>query len=358
MNKFDKLYNVIMESISFPKRGDGIPRPERLKTPPNFYGNTGRNARELGYYVQDEAESIFQNKYGDERGHKLWAGIIEKGNAMFTACDQILGEMRSMADINTDFIKAHPELNINADDVFMNTSWLFQWTIWILVQIAEGKQFTHNFISTCIPTFKYYLDHKPEIFKPLLDLVGIDPNNFVLSKKIQTKIDLEKAEQEARERLEQERKQKEEAARLEKELAAKTKNEKNEKLVAEIGDKLGQFWADFFTRSYDRSKTRPEHYVEDYLNLNVGIDNLITLPEPTNKDEERIYSIIQKAGTGLTGGSSMNASLKMIDSDDKLMKAARLASQMNSKITDEIKRVKRKEACEKYGLIFLAKRFE
>lgn len=40
MNKFDKIYNLIMESISFPKSGDGIPRPPRLKTPPNNYGNT------------------------------------------------------------------------------------------------------------------------------------------------------------------------------------------------------------------------------------------------------------------------------------------------------------------------------
>lgn len=312
----------------------------------------GRNAKYYDRYIQDEAESIFIDKYGQERGHKMWEGIIYKGNAMWTACDEILGELRTMQEINSYFINMHPEFDSNAKNVVWQEKYILQWSIWILIQIIEGKHFTHDFISTCIPTFKYFLDSEPELFKPLLEMAGIDPNNFQLSKKIQTKIDLEKTEQEARERLEQERKQKEESARLEKELTAKTKNEKNEKLVAEIGDKLGSFWTDFFTRSY-YDYNRPDHYVEDYLNLNVGIDNLIRLPEPTNKDEERIYSIIQKAS-----GSSMPASLKMIDSDSKLMKAYKLADQMNSKITDGIKRVKRKEACEKYGLIFLAKCFE
>ena len=38
-----------------PPYTDAVPRPPRLKTPPNNYGNTGHNAKYYDYYVQDEA---------------------------------------------------------------------------------------------------------------------------------------------------------------------------------------------------------------------------------------------------------------------------------------------------------------
>ena len=104
LNKFNEKIKIITESIltewSSPPYTDEIPRPPRLKTPPNDYGNTGHNARYYGYYVQDEAEDIYIDKYGKERGHKLWEGIIYRGNAMFMACDEILGELRTMEDLN------------------------------------------------------------------------------------------------------------------------------------------------------------------------------------------------------------------------------------------------------------------
>lgn len=157
MSKFLEKYNLIMESVQNKSVifEDSIPRPNRLKTPPNNYGNTGHNARYFDRYVQDEAEDIYQDKYGDEKGHKLWYGIIDKGNAMWTACDEILGELRTMIDLNNESWNTHTDLRDAAGDLkpYME-SWIYQWTIWILFQIIDGKKFTHDFISECIPTFK------------------------------------------------------------------------------------------------------------------------------------------------------------------------------------------------------------
>ena len=80
------------------------------------------------------------------------------------------------------------------------------------------------------------------------------------------------------------------------------------------------------------------------------LESYVLLETPTNKDEQRIYDIVQKANTGLPGcvGMVTTNRSKMID----------LATQMNKKITGEDKRLRRKAACLKYGLKFLAECFE
>ncbi len=80
------------------------------------------------------------------------------------------------------------------------------------------------------------------------------------------------------------------------------------------------------------------------------LESYVLLETPANKDEQRIYDIVQKANTGLPGcvGMVTTNRSKMID----------LATQMNKKITGEDKRLRRKAACLKYGLKFLAECFE
>ena len=80
------------------------------------------------------------------------------------------------------------------------------------------------------------------------------------------------------------------------------------------------------------------------------LESYVLLETPTNKDEQRIYDIVQKANIGLPGcvGMVTTNRSKMID----------LATQMNKKITGEDKRLRRKAACLKYGLKFLAECFE
>ena len=93
----------------------------------------------------------------------------------------------------------------------------------------------------------------------------------------------------------------------------------------------------------------------NYL-MNGALDPLLPLASyvlletPTNKDEQRIYDIVQKANVGIPGcvGMVTTNRSKMID----------LATQMNKKITGEDKRLRRKAACLKYGLKFLAECFE
>lgn len=80
------------------------------------------------------------------------------------------------------------------------------------------------------------------------------------------------------------------------------------------------------------------------------LESYVLLETPTNKDEQRIYDIVQKANMGLPGcvGMVTTNRIKMVE----------LATQMNKKITGEDKRLRRKAACLKYGLKFLAECFE
>ena len=82
----------------------------------------------------------------------------------------------------------------------------------------------------------------------------------------------------------------------------------------------------------------------------LSLESYVLLESPTNKDEQRIYDIVQKANTGLPGcvGMVTTNRSKMIE----------LATLMNKKITGEDKRLRRKAACLKYGLKFLAECFE
>lgn len=90
--------------------------------------------------------------------------------------------------------------------------------------------------------------------------------------------------------------------------------------------------------------------------LNGDLDPLLPfesyafLDQPIDKDEQRIYDIVNKANRGYVGcvGMVTNNRHKMVE----------LASQMNKAIKGEDKRARRRAACLKYGLNFLAKCFE
>lgn len=79
------------------------------------------------------------------------------------------------------------------------------------------------------------------------------------------------------------------------------------------------------------------------------LESYVLLEDPTNKDEKRIYDIVQKANAGLPGCVGMVTTNRS--------KMIQLAEQMNKAITGEDKRLRRKAACLKYGLKFLAECF-
>jgi hypothetical protein len=374
LNKFNERFKILTESIltewSSSAYSGEVPRPPRLKTPPNNYGNTGHNARYYDYYVQDEARNIYEDKYGDEKGRKLWEGIIYKGNAMFTACDEILGELRTMEELNHNWWYYHKDLERAAGDLqeFFRAkpSWIYNWTMWILTQMVDGKKFTHDFISSCIPTFKWFLNKYPLTFGVLLQAAGIDDiENYKLSKKVQAKVDAEAAARAEAERKAEEERLKQARIAAEKQAAA----DENAELVAKYGDKFGDYWVKIFMRG------NPGTYIQNLFDLSVGVDNIINLPAPTNKDEQRIYDIIAKSQATyqpytthqwdyekhkhktVTKGWHYKKGETADIRKCQLRKAVDLAYDMNAKITDEGKRAKRRAAAEKYGLTFIAEKF-
>lgn len=120
---------------------------------------------------------------------------------------------------------------------------------------------------------------------------------------------------------------------------------------------------------------RPGNYIQNLFDLSVGVDNIINLPAPTNKDEQRIYDIIAKSQATyqpytthewdyekkkhktITKGWHYKKGETADIRKCQLRKAADLAYEMNAKITDDKKRAARRAAAEKYGLKFIAEKF-
>lgn len=347
MNKFLKAYKIVMQSVLYPHKGDTVPRPSfltnstgyreypELVNPQNYYGSTGKNASYYDRYIQDEAEDIYIDKYGQQRGHYLWLKIIEKGKAMWKVCDNILGQLRSMSDYNNGFLRSYKQ---QLPETYFSTfkdydSWIYQWTIWMLGHIISGDSLdsygttgiiTPDVIKKCLPTFNYYANNYPEIFLPLIALV---PAEYNLQQQIHSFNEKFIARQTAK--AEKEAKEKEIQRQKEEQAAIILQNKQD--LLRPLGEK----WI-------NRANN-----IDKFIDLSVGIENLLNLPIPTNKDQQRIFDIIIKS-------SPFNApTLENVD----IFKAEKLASQMNAKITDNFKRDSRKNAALKYGLIWIANCF-
>ena len=92
------------------------------------------------------------------------------------------------------------------------------------------------------------------------------------------------------------------------------------------------------------------YLIDGSLDPLLPLESYVLLEDPTDKDEKRIYDIVQKANAGFPGCVGMVTINRY--------KMIQLAEQMNKSITGEDKRLRRKAACLKYGLKFLAKCFE
>lgn len=328
-NYLQTYLNIILQNHIFL---DDVPRP-RLKTPPNNYGNRGQNAKYYDKYVQDQAKYIYIDKYGTERGTRLWQNIINIGNAMFQACDQILGQRRTMADIIFNFFDKHPDIKKKCTDLRGDPSWIENWVWWILIRIIEGQKFTDNYISECIPLFKAVKQNYPITTEILLQNAG----------KVQATVDAEQiAKLKAQQEQEQKQRKKQQDIKQTNDLYNQIKEAMNN-----CGYNIKEDWI---------WKNNIQQFIEAIkagkYDISVGLQNLIRLPEPTNKDEQRIYDIVLKSSYSTT--PSRRSSVIELDK----YKAMNLAYNMNNKIGSEEKRRARKQAAEKYGLSFLAKCFE
>ena len=138
-------------------------------------------------------------------------------------------------------------------------------------------------------------------------------------------------------------------------LAEKMKKEKEERFQRAYESKLSEIetsilLTDVGATSPSGQKNFANYLLDGRLDPLLPFESYVFIDEPTDKDEQRIYDIVKKANAGCPGCVGMVTTniYKMID----------LAKQMNKKITGEDKRARRKAACLKYGLNFLAKFFE
>lgn len=84
----------------------------------------------------------------------------------------------------------------------------------------------------------------------------------------------------------------------------------------------------------------------EILDPMVPFESYVWIDQPSDKDEKRIYDIVNKANQGYPGCVGMVTT--------QMYKMKELACQMNNAITDENKRMRRRAAALKYGLKFLA----
>lgn len=138
-------------------------------------------------------------------------------------------------------------------------------------------------------------------------------------------------------------------------LEVKMAKEKEERFQKAYESKLVEIQTSIILNEIGATNPTAQSNFARYL-INGDLDPLLPfesyafMVEPTDKDEQRIYDIVKKANANCQGcvGMVTRNIYKMID----------LAKQMNGKITNEEKRIRRKAACLKYGLNFLAKCFE
>lgn len=106
-------------------------RPKRMAPAPDINGMTKSATAYWNHlYIQDEAEDIFQDKYGDERGTKNWEGSIEAGGgAMYQAVTSIVMQKAKM----------YRELREELPSDYFSESWFSVWKRWVA---AKGKPYT------------------------------------------------------------------------------------------------------------------------------------------------------------------------------------------------------------------------
>lgn len=329
-------YQLIIES----SRGSAdinIPRPSRLKTPPNTYGSSGQNAQHYDMYIQDQAEEVYQDKYGKEKGTNAWNAIIGVGNAMFKACDQILGEKRTLTDMVGDVMTDHA-FDAITDEIWnkAHDSYICLWCAWILAQKAAGYNYTQDFLSECIPTFKGVVSYLPGFLEPFLQKAGVDLNNFNLSKKVKTAVDLKE--------------------KVRQQLAAIDAAEKAQKEAVATNTKtiIDTFINSLPEANSIKAGTVYPNIIERLTNLlnNKSLTKLVKYDFNGQKDNDRIVNILRKS-LKTYYKEAVDILPWMID----INKAQTFAENMNKSITGEDKRAARKKAAEDLGVNYIANCF-
>ena len=138
------------------------------------------------------------------------------------------------------------------------------------------------------------------------------------------------------------------------ETAKKIADEKLKRYEAAYESKLNEIALNPMVVAVGATNLRGQKYLakmwlDGDLDTLLPLESYIIIEQPNGKDEKRIYDIISKANAGFKDCSGM-ISCNIIQMEE-------LARRMNKSITDEDKRARRRAACLRYGLNFLAKIF-
>lgn len=125
-------YNLLNEAIDKTTIAAGLSdsdeiRPLRMKAPDSTYRHdyalfNSRNPRGGGLYIQDQMNDMLIDKYGTERGNKMFDGILDaKGGAFFALGDKIAREKSTMQN----------ELGIHGTGDYFEFSYFSLWKAWM-----------------------------------------------------------------------------------------------------------------------------------------------------------------------------------------------------------------------------------
>lgn len=125
MNLKSVLKNILVEG-DYPKSFDNLPRPARMEKPKAEKGLGRRKWRD--FYIGDQLEHIFVDKYGKERGEKTFDYFVNQPNkAIYTVCSEIMDEKAKMLiDLGEEIPRNYFEIN------YFNL-----WKTWVL---NKGKK--------------------------------------------------------------------------------------------------------------------------------------------------------------------------------------------------------------------------
>ncbi len=107
-------------------------RPTRMARPDIIGMTKSATAYWRNLYIQDEAEDILQDKYGKERGTRVFQGLIDsyRGGSFYQAVTQVVMEKYKM----------YQELGIRPTNDYFDRSYFSLWKEWMAL---KNKKYNH-----------------------------------------------------------------------------------------------------------------------------------------------------------------------------------------------------------------------
>lgn len=110
-------------------KDEDLPRPSKM-TRPDISGMTKNAKAYWDLYIQDEAEEILVDKYGRERGHKTFEGLLN--------IPRFGGFYQATTEIVMQKAKMYQDLGERPPSDYFSESWFSVWKRWMK---SQGKSF-------------------------------------------------------------------------------------------------------------------------------------------------------------------------------------------------------------------------